>query len=62
MEGLGSSISGFSMWHSSHSCLVYQVMGVMDLRWNVMEAPYQASVCGILSIPVLFIRLYELWT
>ena len=45
------------MWHSSHSCLVYQVIGVMDLRWKVREAPYQASVCGILAIPVLFIRL-----
>ena len=60
MEGLGSSISGFSMWHSSYSCLVYQVIGVMDLRWNVREAPYQASVCGILAIPVLFIVLWEL--
>ena len=59
---MGSSISGFSMWHSSHSCLVYQVMGAMDLRWNVREAPYQASVCGILAIPVLFIGLWELWT
>ena len=50
------------MWHSSHSCLVYQVIGVMDLRWNVREAPYQASVCGILAILVLFIGLWELWT